>query len=78
MAYIHEIDCPKCGQTKTEVKNVYGMCNDCVVKEKSAHKRMHLASLQGLTIEERMIRIEEQLYDLSLNPPWESKHHTYT
>ena len=77
MAYICEIDCAECKQTKIEVSNGTDVCNSCLHAVKSKRKRMHLASLKGLTAEERLSKIEEQLYDLSINPPWEPDHHTY-
>ena len=78
MAYICEIDCPECGQTKVEVSNgTEEVCNSCRHAFSTKKKRLHLASLKGLTVKERLSKIEEHLYDLSINPPWEPKQHTY-
>jgi 3-methyladenine DNA glycosylase/8-oxoguanine DNA glycosylase len=64
MALISEITCSKCGKTKFEVVNYTGKCNQCLSEEKNKSKRMYLASLKGLTVQERLSKIEEYLYDL--------------
>lgn len=77
MAHICVIDCPECGQTKVEVSNGTEVCNSCRHDFSTKKKRMHIASLKGLTVEERLSKIEECLYNLSISPPWEPKQHTY-
>lgn len=71
MAYIHEEYCPGC---EKEVMMVNGHCTDCRAREASKKKRMALAALKGLTEKERLDRIEETLYDLLTNQPWEPRH----
>lgn len=65
MAFITEIHCFICGETKREVTFHDNKCSKCRALESSRAKRTHLASLLGLTIEERLAKIEVQLYDLN-------------
>jgi hypothetical protein len=69
MAYITEIKCTICGETKREClyPDNPNICDSCRNKEYSKAKRLYLASLKGLTIEERLSKIEEDLYDLNIN-----------
>jgi hypothetical protein len=66
MAFITMITCTKChkekqvtcgsGQTKT-------VCNRCAAKEADRKRREHFGSLDGLTIEERLRKLEEWVYN---------------
>jgi len=69
MALVREIHCVICNKNKTEVVRYEqpNLCNSCRSKAHSRTKRLHLASLKGLTIEERLSKIEEDLYDLDIN-----------
>lgn len=64
MAYIKEFICISCGKVKREVVHKSGICASCRFQSYNRSKRLHLASLKGLTIFERLERIEEYLYDL--------------
>ncbi len=66
MAYITQITCKVCGKTKTEVRVEANRCNDCRKAAQDLQRRTTLASLKGLTIEERIIRMETLLYDLDI------------
>lgn len=63
MAYITNIDCKECGKTTREVTDYSGICQCCRIAS-SKKFRLHIASLKGLTVEERLERIEIQLYNL--------------
>ena len=52
---------------------INGHCTDCRAREASLKKRMALAALKGLTDKERLDRIEETLYDLLTDQPWEPR-----
>lgn len=47
-----------------------GKCGDCTRKERDKQRRVHFASLQGLTIEERLDRLEKWQYEIQQSPPW--------
>jgi reverse gyrase len=65
MAYIQQRECRECGETKSvNVHSFNGMCPECRAKAASEKKRKTLAGLKGLTVEERLNRVEEILYDL--------------
>ena len=65
MAYVGDVNCTECNTKKREVVHPMdsSTCNSCRHKKASKKKRLHLASLKGLTVEERLDRIEEVLYD---------------
>ena len=65
MAYISDMQCSECKEIKRQVITGDSMCSDCRRKTASKQRRMHLGSLSALTVEERIRRIEEQLYDLN-------------
>lgn len=66
MAYVTNVKCKECGQTRREVTDHSGVCQECRRKITSKARRVHLAGLRGMTIEERLERIEAQLYDLDV------------
>ncbi len=66
MAFVTEFVCSKCEQPRHEVVTHDRICGSCRASEGSRKRRTHLASLKGLTLKERIERIEEQLYDLDL------------
>jgi hypothetical protein len=68
MAYITDCDCNVCGKTKLEDGHTFrGVCSDCRKAEADKARRKHLAGLKGLTVEERLERIEAELYDTAAN-----------
>jgi|GEM_PF-3164829 len=70
MAMIVQITCLECGKTKYEpVGSGYpppSVCGQCRAEKADKEKRMHLAGLAALSIEERLAEIEKVLYD----EPW--------
>lgn len=69
MAIITTVNCKQCGETKREVKphgHFHQICNNCIKENKDRDRRVYLAGLKGLTIEERVSKIEEALYDLNM------------
>ena len=67
MAFVTDFQCKECKEEKHEVYTYENICQDCRSNLASKKKRMFLSSLKGLTIEERLNRIEEVLYDLNIN-----------
>jgi hypothetical protein len=71
MARLVNVFCISCGLLKQvaigsgEVSP--SLCLDCQKKEEDKRRRQYLKGLEGLTVEERLARIEELLYDA----PWE-------
>ena len=67
MAFITEETCSSCGETRRQDHHTFirngNKCAVCCAEEASKKRRLHLASLKGLTVEERLDRIEEVLYD---------------
>jgi hypothetical protein len=68
MAKLIEVYCCVCGKSRYEVAHPSGICGSCRREMNDRDKRMHLASLKGLTIEERLELMEESLYNLSKRP----------
>lgn len=66
MAFVTNFVCRTCEAQVHEVVHPSSACASCRQKEASRKKRTHLASLKGLTVEERLERIEEILYDLDV------------
>ena len=67
MAYLRNFNCKECGKNKHEIVHNSGICSDCRGKSYTKKKRVHLAGLKGLTVEERLDKIEENLYDLEID-----------
>ena len=64
MAYITACHCNTCGKTKQEDGHTFrGVCSQCRKEEADKKRREHLAGLKGLTILERLEKIEAELYD---------------
>lgn len=65
MAFIADFTCPKCHLPRQEVRPPAprSPCAECRAAEDSRARRTHLASLKGLTLEERISRLEEHGYD---------------
>jgi hypothetical protein len=71
-----------CWDCDREVLEVYidGTCASCRVKKADLARRMHFGALDGLTVQERLSRIEIQLYDLDVEKrlkALEAKNATY-
>ena len=64
MALVTDVNCKECSTTKHEVTDHSGVCQDCRAEIAGKKRRVHLAGLRGMTPEERLERIEAQLYDL--------------
>ncbi len=68
MAYVGPYTCARCHEECTEVvpqDHVCSVCRGEDAKKASQERRMALASLTGLSVEERLARIEGAIYDLS-------------
>jgi len=63
MAYTREEICPKCGKLEM-ITNLDKACHKCIVKENNNFKIEFLLGLAGLTLDERVRRLESQLYDM--------------
>ena len=67
MAYIYNIFCPSCQQTKQVAVDSYSthptMCNECLADKLKNVRAKHFTELDCLTLEERVRRIEEWIYD---------------
>ena len=74
MACLTEIRCAECGQTK-QVLASYGQpvteCDECREKEKVQKRRTHFAGLKALSLEERIDKLEQWVYDYE--PPREMR-----
>jgi hypothetical protein len=84
MALLQTVTCNKCGETNRQEYHTFSrrgnVCADCWAKEEERKKRVYLASLKGLTLEERLEKIEETLYNLNVEDRFaylESFHRTY-
>lgn len=66
MAIVRSITCSKCGQYKREARSssdFSNICLDCQAEIADQTRRQYLAGLKGLTIEERLSKIEAWIYD---------------
>lgn len=80
MAYITSFNCKHCGNVRAEVVESSQICANCRFEIAKLDKENHLAKLQLAPLEERVRRIEEQLYDLKINDRLrflESHHQSY-
>lgn len=70
MAFVTDYRCNKCGKTgKIAVgagQLAPNICTECDAKEKDIKRRTHFSDLDGLTIEERLRRVEEWIYDYKI------------
>lgn len=64
MALVAEFICRTCEKPRHEVVHQSRICIECRTIESSRARRVHFAGLKGLTIEERLQRLEEQAYNL--------------
>jgi predicted nucleic acid-binding Zn finger protein len=67
MACLVEIKCETCGKSSQEVMQPYGRydrkCSSCYSVAVKHKRDYHLAGLKALSIEERLSKIEEWIYD---------------
>jgi hypothetical protein len=67
---VTQITCSVCGQKKDVEHSAHEVapliCGDCIQKSKALMKQRVLDHLKNLSIEKRLERVEEMLYD---NPP---------
>ena len=54
--------CSGCGETLHTTKSGPQFCNKCRAEKKGDEKERYLAELDGLTIEERLRRVEKWVY----------------
>lgn len=82
MAYITKCECRKCGKTKLEDGHTFrGVCAECLATEADQSRRVHLAGLKSLSVEERLERIEAEIYDTQIEKrlsALEVKGHSYS
>ena len=67
MAFVTNFICHDCGKNVHGVAAQYGpdLCGDCIKIRNDIHRRQHFQGLDGLTLEERVRKIEEHLYERS-------------
>lgn len=67
MAYIVSYICMKCHKQKSTAVGAGSatptQCEECTSKENDIKRRLHFSGLDGLTVEERLRKIEEWIYD---------------
>ena len=66
MAYLHTFVCCKCHKAAQEMcgaGKIKVVCSACEQKEDDKARRRHFKGLDGLTLEERVRRLEEAAYD---------------
>ena len=66
MALVADYTCSRCHKTRFEIVPRDRICSHCRgddAKAASKERRLFLASLTGLTIEERLARLEARDYD---------------
>lgn len=75
MAIIRRITCAQCHESK-EVwcapSDYSTICHECIELDIDRTRRLHLAELVSLTLEERIAKIEEWIYDYKpqyVSPP---------
>ncbi len=71
MALLNTILCSKCNQRKNVTYSGVepDICNDCILEEKECARAQYLLNLKNLTLEQRISKIETELYDGKYNPP---------
>jgi len=68
MAYVTEFTCSECRTKRTEVVSGNGgICSTCRSTIARIKKTAHMSRLAALPIEERVRRIESDLYDLNID-----------
>jgi len=80
MALVTEFICSSCQRSVWGLVYADKMCAECRVKNADLARRLHFGALNGLTVQERLSRIEIQLYDLDAEKrlkALEAKNATY-
>ena len=68
MAFVTDVHCKVCNLIKHEVTYNSGTCSDCRHIIAARKRNIHLRTLEEeYTLEERIKRIEEELYDLHID-----------
>lgn len=67
MAFVTNFICSFCNQEKYEVITPDRICATCWKKFESERRANHFSELNNMTLEERVQKIERELYDLDLN-----------
>ena len=63
MAYVSICFCEKCHKTWQGIKsNNRNICIDCLEEERREQKILYFEGLNGLTVEERLRKIEEWIF----------------
>ena len=74
MAVTDTIKCNKCGQQKWVTYSLQYpcpmICDECIKSEKSDAKQQRLDSLALLSVEDRLAKIEEWIYDEQNKPKY--------
>lgn len=63
MALITDIHCKECGKTKYEVTHHDSLCSDCRSDIIDKKRQEYLSGLKRLSIEDRISKIEADLYN---------------
>ncbi len=78
MAIISDFVCRQCGNNRTESHSVRSgppeICSYCVEKNENEDRVTHLKGRSVMSIEERLARIESDIYDLTQQnqrPQWD-------
>jgi ribosomal protein L37E len=67
MTLLKEFQCKKCGGSKFEIIVSGKVCESCCVKSANRAREIHFKKLEDLTLENRVKRIEQTLYDLKID-----------
>ena len=59
-----------CEICKNRTGHYNDKCGVCYGKETSKKHRLHFAESKGLTLEERLDRLEKWQYEIQNDPPW--------
>ncbi len=68
MAFVGDYTCSRCHNPRHEIVTRDRVCSHCRrddAKAASKARRVYLAGLTGLTTEERLAKLEAQMYDLA-------------
>lgn len=80
MAIVRQFICENCNEPKSEAqsnRHLTNVCAECYSKFNAKTRRQYLAGLKGLTIEERLEKIEAQLYDTNAKSRLDALEHMH-
>ena len=66
MAYVQEGICSRCKKSKmiiSSARQFNTICNDCLAEKAERKRERHFAILDNMTLEERVRRIEQWIYN---------------